>query len=64
MSVEERILKLLKDVYPQDLYIKEIASKLNISRNTASKYIAVLEARDMVICRRISKIKLCRAKGR
>jgi len=47
---EDRIIKLLRDLYPSDIPIKEIASKLNISTNnistnTASKYIAVLEAR-------------------
>jgi len=62
MSVEERIMRLLKEVYPQDLPIKEIVARLGISRNTASKYIAVLEAKGAIVCRRVGRAKLCRAK--
>jgi len=51
-------MKLLKDVYPQDPCIKEVEGRLNISRNTASEYVAVIETKDIVICRRISKMAL------
>lgn len=61
-EVRERVLKLLKDVYPQDLHIKEVAKRLNVSRNTVAKYIAVLEAEGKVECRYIGKAKLCRVR--
>jgi DNA-binding GntR family transcriptional regulator len=34
-----------------DLSIKEVAGRLNVSRTTVSKYIAVLEAEGRVECR-------------
>jgi len=61
-EVKERILKLLKDVYPKDLHIKEVAKRLNVSRDTAAKYIAVLEAEGKVECRYVGKAKLCRVR--
>mgnify|MGYP000343478757 CR=1 FL=1 len=64
MSVKERILELLKEVYPQDLPIKEIAERVGVSRTTASKYIAVLEIEGTVVCRFVGRAKLCRAKER
>jgi len=62
--VKERILELLKEVYPHDLPIKEIAERVGVSRTTASKYIAVLEAEEVVVCRFVGRAKLCRAKER
>uniref|UniRef100_A0A7C2BLH9 HTH domain-containing protein n=1 Tax=Thermosphaera aggregans TaxID=54254 RepID=A0A7C2BLH9_9CREN len=64
MSVKERILELLKEVYPQDLPIKEIAGRIGVSRTTASKYIAVLEIEGAVVCKFVGRAKLCRAKER
>lgn len=55
-------LELLKKVYPDGLTVKEIAKMLGISRTTASKYVAVLEAEEKIVCRRVGRAKLCRAK--
>ena len=55
-DVEKRILKMLgKHDY---LTIEETASKLGMHRTTASKYLAVLEARGLVKYRAIGKAKL------
>ena len=62
-SVKERVLELLKQVYPQDLPFSEIAGRLGVSRNTVSKYIAVLEAEGRIECRLVGKAKLCRVRG-
>ena len=54
--VEKRILKLLgKHDY---LTIEETASKLGMHRTTASKYLAVLEAKGLVKYRPVGKAKL------
>lgn len=62
-STKDRILELLRSVYPEDLPIKEVAKRLGISRATVSKYVAVLEAEGRVICRRVGKAKLCKARA-
>jgi len=62
--VKERILELLKEVCPHDLPIKEIAKRAGVSRTTASKYITILEAEEVVVCRFVGRAKLCRAKER
>ncbi|WP_042667422.1 ArsR/SmtB family transcription factor [Desulfurococcus amylolyticus] len=61
--IKERILEFLKEVYPTDLPINEVARRLGISRSTAAKYIAVLKAEGRVECRRVGKAKLCRTRG-
>ena len=61
-STKDRILELLRSVYPEDLPIKEVARRLGISRATASKYVAVLEVEGKIVCRRVGKAKLCKAK--
>jgi DNA-binding transcriptional ArsR family regulator len=61
-DVKERILGLLKQVYPLDLSIKEIARRLSVSRVTVSKYVAVLEAEGRVECRVVGRAKLYRLK--
>ena len=61
-STKDRILELLRSVYPEDLPIKEVAKRLGISRATVSKYVAVLEVEGKVICRRVGKAKLCKAR--
>uniref|UniRef100_A0A7J2T9G7 ArsR family transcriptional regulator n=1 Tax=Ignisphaera aggregans TaxID=334771 RepID=A0A7J2T9G7_9CREN len=62
--VKERILELLREVCPHDLPIKEIAKRVGVSRTTASKYITILEAEEVVVCRFVGRAKLCRAKER
>jgi biotin operon repressor len=61
-DVKERVLELLKQVYPLDLSIKEIAGRLGVSRVTVSKYVAVLEAEGKIECRIVGRAKLYRLK--
>jgi DNA-binding IclR family transcriptional regulator len=55
--IENLILDVLKksDI---SLTINEVAERANTHRTTASKYLAVLEARGMVKCRNVGKAKL------
>jgi predicted transcriptional regulator len=62
-DIRGEVLELLKSIYPDGLTIREVAEKLRISRSTASKYIAVLEAEGLIVCRLVGKAKLCRFKG-
>ena len=62
--VKERVLELLREVYPQDLHISEIARRLCVSRNTVAKYVGILEAESRIECRFVGKAKLCRARER
>jgi len=56
---EQRILKCLKEEYPRDLSIEEIAIKTGIHRNTVSKYIWGLEKEGRVkISRKIGRAKM------
>jgi len=57
-EVVNRILEVLEEVYPKDLHIKEVARRAGVSKETASKYLAVLEARGVVRSRRVGKAKL------
>lgn len=52
-EVENRIIECLKSVQPKDLSINEIAKLARISRLTASKYIAVLCARGLIVSSRV-----------
>jgi len=56
-----RILKVLEEAAPQDLSIQEIADRAEVSRETASKYVMILEAEGKVEkSREIGKAKLYR----
>lgn len=48
MNTKSAILKVFQETYPSDLSIKEVARKAGITRETASKYIAVLEAESKI----------------
>jgi Mn-dependent DtxR family transcriptional regulator len=61
-KIKEKILGELKQVYPLDLSIKEIARRLGVSRVTVSKYVAILEAEGRVECRVVGRAKLYRLK--
>lgn len=50
--------KLILDALEEPLTIEEISKKIYIHRITASKYLAVLEARGLVKYRFICKAKL------
>ncbi|UCC91576.1 MAG: helix-turn-helix domain-containing protein [Candidatus Aenigmatarchaeota archaeon] len=57
VHIEGVILDILKksDI---SLTINEVAEKANTHRTTASKYLAVLEAKGMLKCRNVGKAKL------
>jgi DNA-binding IclR family transcriptional regulator len=61
---EQKILNCLRDEYPRDLSIEEIAKKSGIHRNTISKYIWGLEKeRKVKISREIGRAKMYVAIG-
>lgn len=53
---KENILTVLKEAYPGDLSIGEVAQRSRLSRGTASTWLKVLKAED--------KIELSRKVGR
>jgi DNA-binding IclR family transcriptional regulator len=55
--IENLIFDVLKKA-ETSLTISEIAQKINAHRATASKYLAILEARGMISCRNVGKAKL------
>jgi DNA-binding IclR family transcriptional regulator len=58
-TFEQEILRCLKDQYPKDLSIEEIAAKTGVHRNTVSKYIWGLEKEGKVkISRKIGRAKM------
>ncbi|MBN2042310.1 MAG: winged helix-turn-helix transcriptional regulator [Candidatus Aenigmarchaeota archaeon] len=59
----EKILKiLLKHGY--GLTIEEVSKILKINRATASKYLAILEAKELILIREVGKAKLHYVKSR
>ena len=59
---EEAILKVLRQ--SDFLTIEEVAEKAHIHRVTASKYLAVMEAKGYIKCRPVGKAKLYSIKER
>ncbi len=55
MTIEDSIIDVIKG---KELMIEEIATAVRINRITASKYLAVLEAKGLVKYRPIGKAKL------
>ena len=55
--MERKILSLL-DKRDYGLTINEVAKLLRIHRITASKYLAILEARGKIVVREVGKAKL------
>ena len=59
MSVRDRIVKVLEEAsWP--LSTKQVAEKAGVSRNTAGKYLAVLEAEGVVHRHQIGRANLWR----
>ena len=56
LKPEDLILDLLST--SEGITIQEIARAVNIHRITASKYLAVMEARGIIKCRNIGRAKL------
>ena len=57
-EVKERILQILEEAYPKDLPIIEVAKRAGVSKETASKYLAVMEAEGLVRKRKVGRAKL------
>ena len=62
-KVRQRILQKLREVYPCDLCVKEVAEKVGVSAPTASTYLKVLVASGEVeISRQFGKLAFYRLK--
>jgi len=61
-ELSRKILQVLKEAYPLDLPIEEVAKKSGIHRNTVAKYLAVLLAEGTIELRSVGKAKLYRLK--
>ena len=56
-SIQYRIISLISRKN-YGLTIQEISKELKINRGTASKYLAVLEAKERILVRELGKAKL------
>jgi len=56
-SIQEKIVTLISE-NNYGLTIEEVSNKLHINRGTASKYLAILEAREKILVRELGKAKL------
>lgn len=62
-KAKQKILKKLKESYPTDLSIGEIAKKTGLSRTTVSTYLKVLIAEGKIVhTRNVGKAVFYRAK--
>jgi len=62
-ETKEKLLNKLREVYPCDLCVKEIAEKIRISAPTASTYLKVLAASgEIEISRKFGKLTFYRFK--
>ena len=59
--VEDRIIKIL-ETNTDGLTITDVSKKLNIHYITATKYLAVLEAKGIIECRNIGMAKVFKIK--
>ncbi|MBI1971897.1 MAG: hypothetical protein HYS53_01210 [Candidatus Aenigmarchaeota archaeon] len=57
-STEESILKSLRSAADWGMTIEEVADKNRINRVTASKYLAIMEVKGLVILRVVGRAKL------
>lgn len=65
MARKNKILKIIKDAHPKDLSIEEIAKTSRMSRETVSKYLAVLEAEGKIeLSREVGRAKMYKAKNK
>ena len=56
-DIEDKILELLVEM-SIGLAIEDVAKLLKINRGTASKYLSILEAKQLIIVRELGKAKL------
>jgi predicted DNA-binding protein YlxM (UPF0122 family) len=58
-GVEQKIIKCLREAYPKDLSIEEIADITHTHRNTVSKYIYSLNKEGKIkVARQIGRAKM------
>jgi predicted transcriptional regulator len=58
-EIKQLIIEFLKEKYPKDFNIQEIADELDIHRNTVSTYVKVLVAENILkITRKMGRIRL------
>lgn len=58
-EIKQKILEFLKQYYPRDFSIQEVAGGTKLHRNTASVYLKVMVAeKKVVITRKIGKANL------
>ncbi|TXT58613.1 MAG: hypothetical protein BAJALOKI2v1_340045 [Promethearchaeota archaeon] len=58
-EIKKKIMSFLKEKYPKDFNIQEIADNTEIHRNTVSTYLKVLVAEDKLkVTRKIGRIRL------
>jgi len=58
-ELKKRIIQFLKDSYPKDFNIQEVADELGIHRNTMSTYLKVLHAeKKITLSRKIGKMNM------
>ncbi len=55
---EENILHSLRNAAEWGMTIEEVAEKNKINRVTASKYLAILEVRGLIVLRTVGRAKL------
>lgn len=56
--METEILNELENAPPRGLYLDELSKKLNRSRNTISKHVGILEAKEKVRVELVGRTKL------
>lgn len=59
---KQKILKVLRDSYPDSLNMMEIAEKAGMSRNTAPKYLSALVKEKKIVARTVSRWEVYRIK--
>lgn len=59
LDTKQKILNVIKEEYPKDLSIQEIANISKISRETISKYVGILVAeKKIILTREVGKAKM------
>lgn len=63
-ETKKKVLKVLGEVYPKDLCIKEVSVKAGLSHYTTSMYLKILEAEGRVeFTRQVGRAKFYRTKA-
>jgi predicted ArsR family transcriptional regulator len=63
-SIKQKILELLKEEFPGDFSIGEIAKQVGVARSTASTWLKVLSAEDKIeVSRKVGNAIFYKFKG-